>query len=98
MGSVFFSVMFWVAATVRNGSKDQFGMFVFVCVVVAGYASILGVGGDYVFSYMNFLGLNISIVGACVYSYFKLLSKQPKKEPQPLKRITPSSGSSSPRV
>lgn len=50
--------------------------------VISGYASIFGLGGDYVFSIANFAGLNISIVGACVYSYFKLLSKPQKKSTQ----------------
>lgn len=48
--------------------------------VISAYAAILGVGGDYVFSPLNFVGLNISMGGACVYSYYKILGKQQQKQ------------------
>lgn len=44
--------------------------------IISAYAAIFGLGGDYVFSWLNFLGLNISMVGSCVYSYFKLTAKK----------------------
>ena len=34
---------------------------------------MVGVGGDYRFDWNNFVGINVSIVGACYYSYVKLI-------------------------
>jgi len=39
--------------------------------VITTYMGIFGLGGDYVYTFANFAGLNISMVGAMVYSYFK---------------------------
>ena len=47
--------------------------------VLTAYLGILGLGGDYVFSWSNFAGLNLSIIGSLMYSYFKYVESNAPK-------------------
>lgn len=43
--------------------------------VLMTYLGILGLGGDYSFSFHNFVGINISMIGALIYSYVTFKKK-----------------------
>ncbi|ELU11014.1 hypothetical protein CAPTEDRAFT_120590 [Capitella teleta] len=38
------------------------------------------IGGDYVFSWVNFMGLNVSVLGSLFYTYITFIQKAPAKE------------------
>lgn len=45
--------------------------------VMSAYLSMLGLGGGFVFSWQNFIGINISIIGSLVYAYYEYHRKRP---------------------
>lgn len=48
--------------------------------VLTTYLGMLGIGGDYVFTWLNFFGINLSMAGALLYSAAKFTDKQNKKK------------------
>ena len=51
--------------------------------VLSSYIGMLGIGGDYAFSWLNFLGINISMVGGMLYSRAKYLDAKQGTKPAP---------------
>jgi len=40
-------------------------------------------GGDYIFSAVNFVGINVSVIGSIIYSYYVFAAKKSKPMPKP---------------
>ena len=58
-----------LSTTIMGSSKNVFTT----------YLGIAGIGGDYIFTVTNFMGLNVSMGGALLYNYVKFGEKQKKK-------------------